>query len=138
MKVAKEYKWEMGHRLHFHDGRCKNLHGHSYKAIFEFEGGLNENGMVIDFYEIDKIVNPIVDELDHAFLCHEEDIELLEVLTKLKSKTVIVKFPTTAENISKYLCDRAANSRLPKNLNFLSVKVFETTDSYSESTITLN
>ena len=38
MKVAKEFKWEMGHRLPEHFGNCKNIHGHSYKMIAEFEG----------------------------------------------------------------------------------------------------
>ena len=52
MKVAKEFKWEMGHRLPEHFGNCKNIHGHSYKMIAEFEGRLNENDMIIDLGEL--------------------------------------------------------------------------------------
>ena len=40
MKIAKEFRWEMGHRLPEHFGLCKNIHGHSYKMIVEFEGEL--------------------------------------------------------------------------------------------------
>ena len=38
MKIAKEFRWEMGHRLPEHFGLCKNIHGHSYKMVVEFEG----------------------------------------------------------------------------------------------------
>jgi 6-pyruvoyltetrahydropterin/6-carboxytetrahydropterin synthase len=138
MKVAKEYKWEMGHRLQFHDGKCKNLHGHSYKAIFEFEGDADENGMVIDFYNVDKIVNPIIDELDHSFICHRSDTELSDLLSKLKSKIVFIDYPSTAENISMYLCDKVANSNLPKNINTITVRVSETIDSFAERTVKFN
>ncbi len=26
MKIAKEFRWEMGHRLPFHEDKCKNIH----------------------------------------------------------------------------------------------------------------
>ena len=60
MKIAKEFHWEMGHRLPEHFGLCKNIHGHSYKMIVEFEGELDEQGMVIDFYDVEKIIAPII------------------------------------------------------------------------------
>jgi len=41
MKIAKEFKWEMGHRLPEHFGQCKNIHGHSYKMLVEFEGEID-------------------------------------------------------------------------------------------------
>ncbi len=138
MKVAKEYKWEMGHRLQNHEGKCKNLHGHSYKAIFDFDGDVNENGMVIDYYEIDKIVNPIIGELDHSFLCQRSDTELSDLLSKLNSKIVFIDCPSTAENISMYLCDRVANSNLPQNVNIITVRVFETIDSFAEHSVKLS
>ena len=63
MKISKEFRWEMGHRLPFHDGLCRNIHGHSYYMVIEIEGELNENGMIIDFYDLGKAVKPIIDEL---------------------------------------------------------------------------
>lgn len=132
MKVAKEFKWEMGHRLQFHQGRCRNLHGHSYRAIVELEGELNQNGMVIDFYDLIKIVNPLIEELDHSFLCDRADSELIETLKKLNSKTVIIDSPTTAENIAKYLTEKIIEANLPKKISCVSVKLFETSDSFAE------
>ena len=73
MKIAKEFNWEMGHRLPEHFGKCKNIHGHSYKMMVELDGDVNDNGMVMDYYDLKKIVNPIVENLDHAFMVYEQD-----------------------------------------------------------------
>ncbi len=83
MKIAKEFRWEMGHRLPEHFGQCKNRHGHSYKMLVEFEGELDENGMVIDYYDVEKIVKPIIEKLDHAFLVNKNDKHTREFLEKL-------------------------------------------------------
>lgn len=132
MKVAKEFRWEMAHRLPFHEGRCKNLHGHSYKAIVEFEGELLPNGMLIDFYDIYNVVNPIIDKMDHSILVDSSDHELLEIANRINDRVVIVDFPTTAENISKFLVEEIIKLNLPQNLNSISVKVYETLDSFAE------
>ena len=73
MKIAKEYRWEMGHRLSFHDGKCVNFHGHSYKARITLEGERDENGLLVDFYDLDKIVGPLVESLDHSFALNAAD-----------------------------------------------------------------
>ena len=52
MRISKEFRWEMGHRLQLHKGLCKNLHGHSYKMEVELTGDVLENGMVLDYYDL--------------------------------------------------------------------------------------
>lgn len=48
---------------------CKNLHGHTFKLVIEIDGAINENGFVMDFYDLDKIFkNIILDEIDHKNL----------------------------------------------------------------------
>ena len=132
MKIAKEFNWEMGHRLPEHFGLCKNIHGHSYKMIVEFEGELDEQGMVIDFYDVEKIINPIIDELDHAFMVKDDDEITLEYLNKLNSKKVKVSFFSTVENICKYISDKILNSNLPDNIDNVRVRVYETSEDYAE------
>lgn len=132
MKVSKEFHWEMAHRLPFHSGRCKNLHGHSYKALVQFEGELNQNGMLIDFYDIYKIVNPIIDEMDHSIICDKNDKELIEISQKVSERIVIIDKPTTVENISTYIAEKILNSKLPENLKLVTVVVYETPDSFAE------
>ena len=137
MKIAKEFRWEMGHRLPEHFGLCKNIHGHSYKMIIEFEGELNSQGMVIDFYDVEKIINPIIEKLDHAFMVRDDDKLTLEFLEKLNSKKVVVNFFATAENISKYILEIISKGNLPENIHSVSVKVYETEGDYAGDSKTL-
>lgn len=132
MKIAKEFTWEMGHRLPFHTGKCKNLHGHSYKCMVELTGDPDKNGMVMDYYDLKKVVEPILDELDHAFMVCKKDIEMIEVLEKLNSRKVVVDFETTAENICVYLLSKIKSAKLPQNIHSIKVRVLETENSYAE------
>ncbi|MCF8354106.1 MAG: 6-carboxytetrahydropterin synthase QueD [Melioribacteraceae bacterium] len=137
MKIAKEFKWEMGHRLPFHKGKCKNLHGHTYKLLVEFSGDLDVNGMVMDYYDVKKVVGPIVEELDHSFIIKNDDTEVIEFLQKINSKHVVVNFETTAENICYYFLDKISDADLPSNISKIMVKVYETESTYAESERTL-
>lgn len=137
MKIAKEFRWEMGHRLPEHFGLCKNIHGHSYKMIVEFEGELNNDQMVIDYYDVEKIINPIIEKLDHAFMVNKNDKIVFDFLKKIKSKKVIVDFNATAENICNYFLDRIKKSSLPSNILAIKVRVFETQFDYAEESVKL-
>lgn len=137
MKIAKEFRWEMGHRLPEHFGLCKNIHGHSYKMIVEFEGELNNDQMVIDYYDVEKIINPIIEKLDHAFMVNKNDDFVVDFLEKIKSKKVIVDFNATAENICNYLLERIKKTSLPSNIHAIKVKVYETQFDYAEESVTL-
>ena len=137
MKIAKEFRWEMGHRLPEHFGKCKNIHGHSYKMIVELEGEVEESGMVMDYYDVKKMVEPIVEKLDHAFMVYKEDEEIISFLEKLKSKMVVVEFQSTVENICKYFLSEIKKFRFPQNVEKVSVRIYETADDYAEEEIKL-
>jgi len=137
MKIAKEFRWEMGHRLPDHFGKCKNIHGHSYKMMVEFEGELDKNGMIIDYYIVKEIIEPIVEKLDHSFMVNKRDNLVLEFLEKLNSKKNIVDFDSTVENITRYLIGEIKKASLPKNVTGLKVRVCETPDDYAEEQINI-
>jgi len=132
MKIAKEFHWEMGHRLPEHFGKCKNIHGHSYKMIVELEGDLNDSGMIMDYYDLKKIVRPVIEELDHAFMVYEKDVEIVRFLESVKSKKVIVGFQSTVENICKHILAEIKKQNMPSNVNKLKVRIFESVDDYAE------
>lgn len=138
MKIAKEFRWEMGHRLPEHFGLCKNIHGHSYKMIVEFEGELDKNQMVIDYYDVEKIINPVIEKLDHAFMVNVNDKIVLEFLEKMNSKKILVDFNSTAENICAYLLSEIKKTNLPSNISSVKVRVYETQFDYAEEQIELN
>ena len=68
MKVTKKFTFEAAHTIKGHI-TCGNIHGHSYKLEVTVEGPVKENGMVMDFTQLKKIVkNRIIDKLDHRNL----------------------------------------------------------------------
>ena len=137
MKIAKEFHWEMGHRLPEHFGKCKNIHGHSYKMIVELEGSLDENGMIMDYFDLKKIVKPVIEEMDHAFMVYEKDKEIIKFLESVNSKKIIVGFQSTVENICKYILTQIQKQSLPSNVNKLKVRIFESVDDYAEEEMAL-
>ncbi|GJQ62939.1 MAG: 6-carboxy-5,6,7,8-tetrahydropterin synthase [Melioribacteraceae bacterium] len=135
MKIAKEFRWEMGHRLPFHNGKCINLHGHSYKMMVELSGEPDNNGMVLDYYDVKNIIGPLVEQLDHSFLVKSSDEKLIRLLKEMDSKYVVVPFDSTAENLVLYFLDKIRSAGLPQNINRIRVKVFETENTYAEDEV---
>ncbi len=106
--IKKEIVWEMGHRLMNHPGKCANLHGHSYKAIFVIEGDIvEETGMVLDFYHFGVLKEHIDKKYDHAFMFNIDDpIYKLLTSTSQRSwemKIALLNGEPTAENIARRL-----------------------------------
>ena len=128
----------MGHRLPEHFGLCKNIHGHSYKMILSVEGNLNQQQMIIDYYDLEKIINPIIQELDHSFMVNKSDTLVLEFLNKINSKKVVVDFDPTVESICNYILNKIKEAPLPENIKSLTVRIYETYSDYAEDKIELN
>jgi len=107
MIVVKEFTFESAHYLSGYDGKCSNLHGHTYTLEVAVEGEVKENGMVIDFKELSDIVKEnILDNLDHVLL------------------NDIIDNPT-AENTAKYAWDN-----LKDKLNLKYIKLAESDKSF--------
>ena len=138
MKIAKEFYWEMGHRLPHHQGLCKNLHGHSYKMCVELEGSLDKNNMIIDYFDLTKIVNKIIEPLNHAFLCEETDHIVRDFLISNDFKIYLVPFVSTAENIALHLLKLLKEQlKSYKNIERIKVRLCETNDVYAEASDTI-
>ena len=134
IKIAKEFHWEMAHRLPYHRAGCQNIHGHSYRMFVEIEGIPGDNGMLMDYGDMKALVKPLVDELDHAFLCSNSDEVMKPFLESSKLKAVYVDFFTTAENLSFYFIKKIKEKLVPyKNITALKVRIQETTSSYAEA-----
>lgn len=130
----------MGHRLPFHKGLCRNIHGHSYRMIVEITGDLDRNGMIIDFFDLNKIIKPIIEKYDHAFLCWANDKKLKDFLAKNKMKRVVVSYHSTVENICSDFSEKIADKLMKiKKHKFeeLTVKIYETPNACAEKTLIL-
>ncbi|MCF6294720.1 MAG: 6-carboxytetrahydropterin synthase [Flavobacteriaceae bacterium] len=140
IRITKQFSFETGHALYGYDGKCRNVHGHSYKLSVTVIGSPitdTDNvkfGMVIDFSDLKKIVKEeIVNVFDHATVFNKNTphVELARELEKRGHNVLLVNYQPTsemmiidfAEKIKKYL---------PKNINLHSLRLQETDTSCAE------
>lgn len=140
IRVTKEFSFEMSHALEAYDGPCRNIHGHSYRLFVTVIGqpvnddANPENGMVIDFGKLKKIVNKvIIDRYDHAFVIRhtEDNFGVMIHVKKHFDKVETVDYQPTCENmVSRFAED--IMKELPENVALYSLKLHETATSYAE------
>lgn len=131
MKIVKCFEFEMAHCLDGHNRGCNNVHGHSYKleVCYEISNLIKEGsseGMGIDFGDLKKQVEFIIDKLDHSFLYNwknDNETKIAFTLRELGKKVNELPCRTTSENIAMYIL-----SWLPPEV--CSVKLYETSTSY--------
>ena len=67
--VTRAFTFDAAHQLPWHAGKCRQLHGHTYRLEVSVEGPLGDHGIVCDFTELDALVRKeVIDRLDHRFL----------------------------------------------------------------------
>lgn len=105
MRVRRRFGFEAAHRLPNHPGKCRELHGHSFKLLVTVDGPVEENsGMVVDFSDLKRVVSErVIDRLDHR--CANDLLD-----------------NPTAENLALWIWGELAPS-LP---GLLEVELFET------------
>ncbi|WOC41045.1 6-carboxytetrahydropterin synthase [Polaribacter sp. HL-MS24] len=140
IRITKQFNFETGHALYGYDGKCKNVHGHSYKLSVTVSGAPITDtanvkfGMVIDFSDLKKIVKEeIVDLFDHATVFNQNTphVELAKELQIRGHHVILVDYQPTSEMM---VIDFAAKikSRLPENIKLFSLKLQETETSFAE------
>ena len=115
IRITKIFTFDSAHQLPNNEiyGKCRFLHGHTYKLEITVEGHINEFGWVIDFKELKRIVNEnIIEPLDHHFLNDFVNV-------------------STAENLCLWIWNRLFD-KFPEGVNLVSIKLFETPTSYAE------
>ena len=92
VELVRTFRFEAAHALpNVPEGhKCGRLHGHSYRVDVHVAGPIDPaRGWVMDFGDIKKAVQPVLDELDHRML---SDIPALT--------------NSTSELIAKYIWER--------------------------------
>jgi 6-pyruvoyltetrahydropterin/6-carboxytetrahydropterin synthase len=69
VSVTKAFSFDAAHQLLWHTGKCRRLHGHTYRLEVTVTGPIDENGVVIDFDDLSAAVKgAIIERFDHQFL----------------------------------------------------------------------
>ena len=140
IRITKHFDFESAHALYGYDGKCKNIHGHSYHLHVTVIGEPIEddknpkNGMVMDFGDLKVIVkNEIVTKVDHAVVLNNNSPhrELANTINDHAHKVVLVPYQPTSENMLIDFAERI-QKHLPQNVLLHSLKLYETANSYAE------
>jgi 6-pyruvoyltetrahydropterin/6-carboxytetrahydropterin synthase len=106
VRITKEFTFETGHALYGYDGKCRNVHGHSYKLAVTVIGtpidelGHVKHGMVIDFGDLKEIIKEeIVEPFDHATVFNKNTphVELAKELSDRGHDVILVDYQPTSE-----------------------------------------
>lgn len=140
IRITKQFTFETGHALYGYDGKCKNVHGHSYKLSVTVIGTPITDkthvkyGMVIDFSDLKKIVKEeIVDVFDHATVFNKNTphIELANELHDRGHNVLLVNYQPTSEMMVIDFSRKIAK-RLPSHIKLHSLRLQETETSFAE------
>ncbi len=108
-------------------GKCNNPHGHghNYQVMVTLCGEPDANGFLIDFYDLEQIVDDsVIEPFDHKHL-NKEVIEFLEESAARVNPSV--------ENIAKAIFNRLSISLAPRTTAELdSITVWETPKTWCE------
>ena len=140
IRITKQFSFETGHALYGYDGKCRNVHGHSYRLSVTVIGTpiSDKNnvkfGMVIDFTDLKRIVKEdIVDVFDHATVFNKNTphVELAKELSDRGHNVLLVDYQPTSEMMVVDFAEKI-KIRLPKNIKLHSLRLQETATSYAE------
>ncbi|MBO9608956.1 MAG: 6-carboxytetrahydropterin synthase QueD [Paenibacillaceae bacterium] len=120
--VAKEFTFDSAHHLHCYEGKCQNLHGHTYRVLVTMSGAPDERGLTIDFADMKRIAKSrIIDPLDHQYL-----------------NEVLPPMNTTAENMVVWMFEQLElaleEEGFAPRVRLEEVKLWETPTSYAAAT----
>lgn len=140
IRITKQFSFETGHALYGYDGKCKNVHGHSYKLSVTVIGTpiSDQNnvkfGMVIDFGDLKKIVKEeVVDVYDHATVFNKNTphIDLANELKSRGHNVILADYQPTSEMMVIDFAEKI-KKRLPDHISLHSLKLQETESSFAE------
>lgn len=123
--VSKEFTFDSAHHLHCYEGKCKNLHGHTYKLQVMMRGKVDERGITIDFADIKRITKErVIDRLDHHYL-----------------NEALPPMNTTAENMVVWIYEQIRTALQEEGLypsvRLEEIRLWETPTSYAAVTAAL-
>lgn len=131
MIISKDIKFDCSHMLSNYEGKCSNLHGHTYHGTVTIEGDTDvSTGMLLDYNEIKEVV----DKYDHAVIFSSTEFRgaaeenLLRWAASFGMRHVVLPFgKSTAETLALTIAeefDRYGN---------VTVRLSETDGSWAEA-----
>ena len=137
IRLTKEFRFEGAHALRGYKGKCRHIHGHSYRLRVTVSGIPSHspfdpnNGMVIDFSALKELViNLIIEPFDHALLLRK-DAPLTDSIKEAYQNVLVLPFQPTCENLCFHFASLLAPA-IPSPATLFSIRLYETSNSFAE------
>lgn len=137
IRLTKEFRFEGAHALLGYDGKCRFIHGHSYKLLITISGTPNnrsgdpKEGMVMDFGALKELINRlIIEPFDHALLLRS-DAPLAEEMQEQYKNVLALPFQPTCEQLCIHFATLLQTS-IPAPAKLFSIRLYETPTSFVE------
>ncbi|MEM2933820.1 MAG: 6-carboxytetrahydropterin synthase QueD [Methanocellales archaeon] len=112
MKLGVELQFDAAHSLPRYEGKCKNIHGHTYTAEVIVSGKVDgETHFILDYFILKKLLGEVIAELDHRYL------------------NEILEYPTS-ERIAQYIYRKMREKLKGYNVELISIKLWEGKDKW--------
>ncbi len=110
-EVMVRRSFSSAHNLRGYHGKCEDLHGHNWTVEVAAQAEvLNEIGIALDFKELKKILEGLMERLDHKYLNETPPFD---------------KINPTTENIAKFLFDEISGKINDEKVRITRVDVWE-------------
>lgn len=136
IRLTKQFDFEAAHALEGYEGKCRDIHGHSYHlnvtviGPVDYESGKLNGSMVMDFKDLKEIVkSKVIDNFDHQLILSKNS--KFAHIAKINKRTMLVDYVPTCENMLIDIVERI-KSNLPAGLELHNAFLRETPRSYAE------
>ena len=114
--LTKSFNFEAAHWLPTfpEEHKCRRLHGHSFQVDVVVEGEVEpEKGYLVDFGELKKVVEPVIDSLDHRLLNDIPGLEnpTSEMVARWVWDNLVEKIPLLCEVHVRETCTSGCGYR---------------------------
>lgn len=106
MKIGLSMEFDAAHHLPGYNGKCARVHGHTYTTEVIIDGPVGDDGFVMDFYSLKRLISVALEDLDHR--------DLNEIIPK-----------PTAERIAEWIFQHLKKDLDGTSAKLVSVKLWE-------------
>jgi 6-pyruvoyltetrahydropterin/6-carboxytetrahydropterin synthase len=136
MLLTKIFTFDAAHALTQYYGQCEKLHGHTFTLHVTVEGPVGENGLVLDFTLLKRIVKVrVLEKLDHrnlndSFKNPSSELVAQWIWQQLVDLSALlqeeIQNPALLEDLRKYGTDpEKALQALPSVEQLQQIKLYE-------------
>ena len=138
----------------FTDEFCESIHGHNYYVEVELSGNLGQDGLIINYLIVEKVLKTILQEWDHYLLLPNENkgvrIDKQQKNFEIYYGSRFYSIPVdevrflncsnvTTENLVKIFAEKLKNGmmdqRMVNNIISINIKIWETPTYFASCTI---